>query len=365
MKYEKIQYKYLNSRQKVRRKLTAIYVLSISLTGCVGPLVPVVDIDPSSATSLREEVQIFTSKDLETTEYERLGRLSATSCMNKIWDPPANSEDATDQLRYKASTLGADGLTNLLCEAREGTNVAKNCWNSVTCHGVAIAIGERSREPRSRERERTASSGTGFLVSSDGHVVTNEHVIGNCPHVLASLQGESFTAQILRGDSVNDVALLKIERTGTHPLVFGPDNRILAGEVVIALGFPLAGVLSSEAHVTSGTVTALAGLRNDSRYLQMSAPIQPGNSGGPLLDAYGRIVGMVTSKLSAAWMADATGDIPQNVNFALNSSSLKGFLDANDIEYKTDPTQAELSIPEIAEAAKRAVLFIKCSRQTS
>jgi S1-C subfamily serine protease len=94
---------------------------------------------------------------------------------------------------------------------------------------------------------------------------------------------------------------------------------------LVSLGYPLSGLLSSDANVSVGNVSALAGLRDDSRYLQISAPVQPGNSGGPLLDASGHLVGIVTAKLDAVRLARFTGDIPQNVNFALKTEVARTF----------------------------------------
>ncbi len=100
---------------------------------------------------------------------------------------------------------------------------------------------------------------------------------------------------------------------------------------MVAVGFPLPGLLASEANVTTGTVSALAGIGNDTRFLQMTAPVQPGNSGGPLLDLEGRVVGVVVSKLDALKVASATGDIPQNVNFAIKAGVVRSFLDASGV----------------------------------
>ncbi len=99
------------------------------------------------------------------------------------------------------------------------------------------------------------------------------------------------------------------------------------GEDIVVYGFPLPGVLSSGGNVSTGNVTALTGLGDDSRFLQISAPVQPGNGGGPLLDRSGNVVGVVVSKLNALSVASATGDVPQNVNFAIKASVALAFLE--------------------------------------
>src|SRR4029077_18418126 len=106
------------------------------------------------------------------------------------------------------------------------------------------------------------------------------------------------------------------------------------GEEIIVIGFPLKGLLSSAPTITTGIVSSLAGLRDDRTRFQISAPVQPGNSGGPVLDKSGNVVGMVVSKLNVLRIARMTGDIPQNVNFAIPVSILTSVLDANSVKYQ-------------------------------
>jgi len=157
------------------------------------------------------------------------------------------------------------------------------------------------------------TSGTGFFVTHDGLILTNAHVVKDCTQILlAPPQGAFVSAQVLARDTINDLALLKTETTSTHVAQLRLNIRL--GENVEAFGYPLTTVLASSGNFTSGSVTALAGFRDDSRYLQISAPVQPGNSGGPLLDQSGNLVGVVSAKLNALNIMLATnGDIPQNV----------------------------------------------------
>jgi S1-C subfamily serine protease len=125
-------------------------------------------------------------------------------------------------------------------------------------------------------------------------------------------------------------------------------------------GFPLTGALASGGNVTTGNITALAGLGDDSRFLQISAPVQPGNSGGPLLDRNGSVVGIVVSKLNALGVASVTGDIPQNINFAIKASVAKAFLDAQRVDHVDSSEVGSLSTPDIAERAKSLAGKILC-----
>lgn len=130
---------------------------------------------------------------------------------------------------------------------------------------------------------------------------------------------------------------------------------------MVVVGFPLHGLLASEANVTTGTISALAGLGNDTRFLQITAAVQPGNSGGPLLDQSCNIGGVV-SKLDTMRIAKATGDIPQNINFAINGTVAKAFLDATSVEYETSASSNSMGAAEIGAAAKKFTLLLECYR---
>ena len=103
-------------------------------------------------------------------------------------------------------------------------------------------------------------------------------------------------------------------------------------------------------------------MRDDSRYLQISAPVQPGNSGGPLLDASGHLVGIVTAKLNAMRLARFTGDIPQNVNFALKAEVARTFLDSKGIVYQTARSDQQLSPADVGDIARPFTVHVECEQ---
>jgi S1-C subfamily serine protease len=142
--------------------------------------------------------------------------------------------------------------------------------------------------------------GTGFVVSASGHVVTNQHVIDGCVgDVHGNLSGEaSIDLRIVSTDETNDLALLQAPRTFKEVAAIR-EKPIHPGDAVIAIGYPFHGLLTSDFTVTAGIVSSLSGLLNDTRFLQISAAVQPGNSGGPLLDTSGNVVGVVAAKINA------------------------------------------------------------------
>ena len=136
----------------------------------------------------------------------------------------------------------------------------------------------------------------------------------------------------------------------------------LLGEAVATYGFPYSGVLSSSGNFTWGNITALSGMQDDTRFLQTSTPIQPGNSGGPLLDSSGRVVGVVVTQLDAMVMMQTEHSVPQNVNFAIQSPIVINFLSAKSVTPNLDnsSTGAERPPSEVADMAKKFTVQIYC-----
>lgn len=214
--------------------------------------------------------------------------------------------------------------------------------------------------PPARKRE-LESTGSGFAVSKAGHILTNAHVIEGCAEVRAKPPGAAAVkAEVIARDQRGDLALLKSAAALTAVASFREGRRIRQGDAVIAVGFPLHGLLASEANVSPGAVSALSGLRDDARHLQITAPIQPGNSGGPLLDLSGNVVGVVVAKLNALKVAGITGDVPQNVNFAIKAELATGFLLSHGVVTETAPSAAERKPADIGEAAKKFTVLVEC-----
>jgi len=166
------------------------------------------------------------------------------------------------------------------------------------------------------------------------------------------------SARIVAKDAVNDLALLETETRPARFATIRPTARL--GEAVAVFGFPLARVLASSGNFTLGNITALAGIGDDTRFLQISAPVQPGNSGGPLLDESGNVIGVVTSKLNALKTIAATGDVTQNVNFAIRASALTAFLESRRITGASETKTVKLSPPDLADEANAMSVQVIC-----
>ena len=187
-------------------------------------------------------------------------------------------------------------------------------------------------------RTRVVSTGTGFFVSSRGHLITNQHVVKGCSAIDVFVEGRLSAAQVIDIDESMDLAILKVsEPSRTFPLVLSNSQPQL-GESIVALGYPLSQVLGPELKISSGIVSATSGIRGNRSYVQISAPVQPGNSGGPLLDMSGNVVGVVNARLAERFKAE-------NVNFAIKSSVIRSFLEVN-------------SLPQVAQGALAKPLLL-------
>ena len=215
-----------------------------------------------------------------------------------------------------------------------------------------------SSEPPSKTPAvpQTKSTGSGFFVTQGGHLLTNAHVVSDCTSIsVKSSDGQAGVAQVIAVDQNDDLALLKLERRTETTAAFRIGRPPRAGESAVVFGFPLSQLLASTGNVTTGVVTALAGTLDDPHQIQISAPVQPGNSGGPVLDASGYLIGVVVSKLNAV-----RGDVPQNVNFAIKASTAANFLDAHGIAYRSANSEKALPIPDIVEQARDFSVQVLC-----
>lgn len=193
--------------------------------------------------------------------------------------------------------------------------------------------------PKESQTQRIAeaenSSGTGFFVTQDV-VATNYHVVREAKQISLSVGGTAVQADLLLKDGQNDLALLRINSANLPPtvvalkgvkcLAIGNSDGARSGDAVFTIGFPLSGLLAATPSVAQGLISNSSGIDNDPRMFQISIPIQAGNSGSPLLDSNGRVIGVITSTLNSKAMLKATGTLPQNVNFATKSSYLRSIL---------------------------------------
>ena len=175
------------------------------------------------------------------------------------------------------------------------------------------------------------TSGSGSIISESGLVVTNYHVIEDRSNIFVYLPqiNKEFSADLILKDKNNDLAILKLQEfkyseifSNPIPFIVSTSSSSKLGEDVFTLGFPLGEILGKSAKFSSGKINSLFGIQDDPRVFQISNPIQPGNSGGPLFNSNGELIGIVFSSLNAKFFYENADIIPQNVNFAVKSNYL-------------------------------------------
>jgi serine protease Do len=256
-------------------------------------------------------------------------------------------------LEVRTSSWQADVMLSGSAEAIEQ---AQNCIAKVISEQIPRSEpGPEQKQPNGPQY----SSGSGFFVSRAGQVLTNSHVVRGCSKIGIARQGQPMVgARIYANDPTNDLAILETGLSETPKAFFRSGVR--TGDAVFVYGYPLAGRLPSTGNFTMGNVTATVGLSDDTRMLQISAPVQPGNSGGPVIDDQGIVMGVIVGKFRGG----------ENTNFAIKSDVADTFLRAYGIPYELPPPAlkklSEISPftpPELAEIAKNLTVFVLCVKE--
>lgn len=211
---------------------------------------------------------------------------------------------------------------------------------------------------------QTFSTGTGFIISPNGHLATNLHVVQGADRVdIRAWDGTFYEAHLLAVDRANDLAILKVDGQQLSPLAIRASSNVRKGDSVFTLGFPNIHLQGSDVKVTEGIISSLSGITGEPNSFQISVAVQPGNSGGPLLDMSGRVIGIVSSKLSAAAAVQSSGALPENVNYAVKSNYLLELIAAkNDVLHSVSSVQRpqvkQSSLTKLIEHTERAVVLV-------
>ena len=203
-----------------------------------------------------------------------------------------------------------------------------------------------------------AASGSGFVVSKSGHIVTNNHVINGCNEIKVHYKGEQYKASILAKDDYNDLALLKAQFSPSSIFSIKSNNAELMEDIYVA-GYPFGDFFNSSVKITKGIVSSLSGFQNNYSNMQIDAALQPGNSGGPVVDYKGNVVGVAVSKLDLTTMIEVFNSVPENTNFAIKSSVLTNFLSSNGVKVKKE-SEKDVSRSELSQNITESTLFLSC-----
>ncbi|MGA3009538.1 MAG: serine protease [Terracidiphilus sp.] len=206
-------------------------------------------------------------------------------------------------------------------------------------------------------------TGSGIIVNDEGYILTNAHVVKSCKTISAKpLNVDTLSAKLEAIDPKNDLALIKTTAGYGQPAQFRPESKpAKLGETVGVVGYPLTGFLSAEPKATFGQINSVAGAGNDYTLLQISAPIQAGNSGSPVFDASGNVIAIVVSQAASLAQLLKTGTVPQNVNFAIRGELAQIFMQAHGVRFKVGDRKKELRTDEIADAGQKSTALLICT----
>ena len=195
-------------------------------------------------------------------------------------------------------------------------------------------------------------------MSEDGFVVTNNHVIDGCQDVYLHHEGQKFPATIVTTDPLNDLALLKADFAPGGVLPLAEARPELLQDIYVA-GFPFGMGVSSTVKVTKGIISSLTGFGNNFSEVQIDAALQSGNSGGPIVDEAGNVIGVAVAKLDVEYALEKFGSIPENTNFGIKSSVVKSILDSYAVLTPVS-NPAPLSKTDLGRRISRGTYYISC-----
>jgi S1-C subfamily serine protease len=202
-------------------------------------------------------------------------------------------------------------------------------------------------------------SGTGFAVSGNGDIVTNHHVVKGCDTIKTTVNNRLISLSLVNVDTQNDIALLNSQSIHLPALPF-ENSAIYPLQDVIAAGYPLIQQLGTSLKFTKGVISSLSGMGKRHSEFQLDAAIQPGNSGGPVVDTHtGNVLGMAVAKLAVSQKQIEKGFIPEGTNFAIKASVIRSFLEANNVQLEIGDTLSRKR-QEVARDLTESVLLLTC-----
>ena len=234
--------------------------------------------------------------------------------------------------------------------------MARELHREILIGSTVAAAPDEAPLPGPEYADAPKAQGTGAIVTRNGLILTAHHVINGAKHVLVFIGDRSYPATIEREDPANDLAALRIPADNLPAIPLAPDTDVRLGAPVATLGFPNPSVQGNALKVTRGEISALTGALDEVRDWQISAPIQSGNSGGPLLDEHGRLLGVIVTKL----IGPVGDDMPQNVGYARKGAYVRAFLEPYLDEMRAgDGVGPAPSFPDMVEQASRSVVWVR------
>ncbi len=217
---------------------------------------------------------------------------------------------------------------------------------------------KQTEQKSNDEKIYSVGSGTGFFINRSGHIVSNNHVIDSCNAVKLHYKGKVTPVTILATDRSNDLSLMKVDTKPDDVFPVAINDANLLDDIFVA-GFPFGKTVSSSVKVTKGVVSALTGIANNYSNIQIDAALQPGNSGGPIINKEGNVVGVAVAKLDYKIILKNYDTIPEGTNFGIKSSTVQQFIKANNVK-SMQPNKREMSTKDIGAKIQKATVYLDC-----
>ena len=262
---------------------------------------------------------------------------------------PESYTDETLKVSIEASTLA-----NRANSAGKLALAMKQRYDSQNIDSSLVTTKPESKKP---ESSRGISTGTGFFISNDGYLLTNSHVISGSSSISIILNGKSFPATLIDHDSSNDIALLKVSQQ-VQGLPIELKKKTKQGTEIAVLGYPNIGLQGNEQKATFGYINANSGVQGDTRYFQIDSPIQPGNSGSPMVNDQGVVIGIASASLNQSAAINATGTLAQNVNYAVKIAYALPMLINHGVNYIEPANQKSLEKTDLIESISNSVVLV-------
>ena len=338
---------------KLTKKLILTLCLCLLLTSCLvdsASLISEGNINPGiSKKQLRATLGAAKLKDdpfwgnCYRKYYSEINVEVLSSASRSVYYVFENVSQPSVECRRQASLIGDGRLASLKYNLKD----VENFINTKFPQSIV------KKEPKENDNSNTiqASSGSGFFISKDGLIITNNHVVDKCNSISISWKGVMEKATIISTDKKNDLAILKSEIAPKNVFSISNKDVSLLQDIIVA-GYPLGKSVSSSIKIHKGSVTSLAGFGDNYSNFQTDATINKGNSGGPVIDQKGNIVGVAVALLSA--------DAAQNVFFAIKSSTLKTFIDSNGVNSLPHSDQ-KMNNQQVGQLVKNSTVYIECS----
>ena len=257
-----------------------------------------------------------------------------------------------------------------LCKKASVSSGGKKVWRSAYSSrryvtlakdlGVSCGVKEIVKVEKPKiDKTYKVASGTGFYVSGTGHVITNDHVIDGCKNIKIQSKGSIVNTRLLGTDTKVDLALLKADFKPAQYFAISNTPTEELDDIIVA-GYPFGDSVSSTIKFTKGVVSSLAGIGDDYSQIQIDAALQPGNSGGPIIDEItGNIVAVAVAKLDYEKIIEDFGAVPENTNFGIKASAVRNIMRGNNVPSKT-PSTKQIRISELRSLAKEATVHLTC-----